>query len=33
VEDIVDPAMIPAGINPNHLPDFIKQLAKADHFA
>lgn len=33
VEDIVDPAMIPAGINPNHLPDFIKPLAKADHFA
>ena len=33
VEDIVDPAMIPAGINPNHLPNFIKPLAKADHFA
>jgi len=33
VEDIVDPIMIPAGINPNHLPDFIKPLAKADHFA
>jgi quercetin dioxygenase-like cupin family protein len=27
IEDIVDPAMIPTGVNPNHLPDFIKPLA------
>ena len=27
VEDIVDPAMIPNGVNPNHLPEFIKPLA------
>jgi quercetin dioxygenase-like cupin family protein len=27
VDDIVDPIMIPAGVNPNHLPDFIKPLA------
>jgi len=32
-EDIVDPAMIPAGINPNYLPDFIKPLTIHDHFA
>jgi len=33
VEDIVDPAMMPAGLNPNHLPGFIQPIAKADHFA
>jgi hypothetical protein len=27
VEDIVDPAMIPKGVNPNHMPAFIKPLA------
>jgi quercetin dioxygenase-like cupin family protein len=27
VEDIVDPSMIPNGVNPNHLPAFLKPLA------
>jgi hypothetical protein len=33
VEDIIDPGMIPAGSNPNHLPDFLVRLTKPDHFA
>ena len=32
-EDIIDPDMIPAGINPNQLPDLIRPLVKTDHFA
>ena len=27
VEDIVDPSMIPKGVNPNYLPAFVKPLA------
>lgn len=32
-EDIVDPSMIPTGTNPNRLPEFIRPMVVADHFA
>jgi quercetin dioxygenase-like cupin family protein len=31
-EDIVDPSMIPAGVNPNHLPEFVKPLAMSEQY-
>ena len=31
-EDIVDPSMIPAGVNPNHHPEFVKPLAMSEQY-